>query len=123
MNNQKLVFKLVEVKSFQFTSLFGDHEVIKGFKTKWVTGEYKKSEIEIAGFKDVKYGKQMTYYMNVTQKPDSIEVGDQDGSIEQVIEHFYDGNGVWLPVDFQVKTNISTKKETLGYEFKNLIAL
>jgi len=120
MKNQALVFKLVSVQAVHYTT--DDETVVNNFLLKWVTGEYIKNETELAGFKSTNMGKQITYYMYVPQLKEGITVGKQKGTEETIIEHYYQGAGVWLPVNFRVITE-EGKGKFEGYEFKKLVSL
>lgn len=93
VENQVLVFNLIEVK--EVTNKKGS----KSIMLKLFCPEYTKT-VMLGEFAQTG---QITYNMFVSKLPAGYKLGEQDGKKQFPIEHFYVGNGHWLPVDYDVE--------------------
>lgn len=115
MKKMNLVFKLDELREVH------NEEGKSAIMLKLVCPKYVKSVTQIGDFTQIHEG-QITYYVFANELPKDADgtpkyqLGKQDGSVTQVIEHYYEGSGVWKPVAF----NAITKKVILddGTEIK-----
>lgn len=108
-------FKLVELR--EVTNNNGDSRIM----LKLFCEQYDKGTTTLGDFVQEDKG-QLTYYMFVNSLPAGYEIGVQKEPKVIDIEHYYEGSGVWKPVNYNVVER-KTVIEGTEYRLKTLKSL